>query len=257
MDINLIGFDITLGSQKPENIINKDAACPFCDYRSLTGIIDTDGDIVLLRNKYNVIEDAEQFVIIEGRACHTDMPDYTPEHMHRLVRFGLRHWNAMISSGKYKAVLFFKNFGPLSGGTIRHPHMQLVGFFNVNPDLLYSPREFEGITVCRRNGVTLNASTCPRVGFGELNILPEPGADPDTLADFLQISVDYLMHHFNKRCNSYNIFFYHGKETFYVKVMPRFATSPLFIGYNIHFLPNNMDLIVRDLKKLYFAHDET
>ena len=122
----------------------------------------------------------------------------------------------------------------------------------MNSELLFSPREFEGMVICRRNGVTLNASTCPRIGFGELNIIPGEGADIDTLADFLQISVDYMMHHFNKRCNSYNIFFYHDGDQFFAKVMPRFATSPLFIGYNIHFLPNNLEQIVRDMKKLYF-----
>ena len=252
MDINLIGFDVTLGSRKPENIIDKDAACPFCDRENLTGILDTDGDIILLKNKYNVIKGADQFVIIEGRNCHADMPDYPPEHMHRLIRFGLRHWKELIRSGKYRAVLFFKNFGPMSGGTIRHPHMQLVGIPEVNPALLFSPREFEGIPIRDEKGVIFNASTCPRVGFGELNILPGPQGDPDTLADFIQIAVGYLMGHFNKRCNSYNIFFYHDEGRYYVKVMPRFATSPLFIGYNIHFLPNNLDRIVREIKEIYF-----
>jgi len=252
MEINLVGFDVSLGSQKPENIIDKDAACPFCDVKHLKDIIDTCGDIILLRNKYNVINGADQFVIIEGRSCHADMPDYTPEHMRTLIRFGLKHWQKMIDSGKYKAVLFFKNFGPLSGGTLRHPHMQLVGFSDLNPDLLFSPKEFEGLPICEKNGVTLNASTCPRVGFGELNIVPQPGSDTNTLADLIQISVDYMMHHFSKRCNSYNIFFYHDSDRFYVKVMPRFATSPLFIGYNIHFLPNNLERIVHQMKELYF-----
>ncbi len=253
MEINLIGFDVTLGSQKPENIIDRKASCPFCDVAHLTDILDTDGDIILLRNKYNVIKGADQFVIIEGCDCQADMPDYAKDHMHRLIRFSLRHWKQMIDSGKYKAVLFFKNFGPMSGGTIRHPHMQLVGFPDLNPALLFSTKEFEGIPIMEKNNVTLNASTCPRVGFGELNILPRKGYDPDTLADFIQISVDYIMHHFNKRCNSYNIFFYHDKESFYTKVMPRFATSPLFIGYNIHFLPNNLERIVQEMKALYSA----
>ena len=252
MEINLVGFDVSLGSQKPENIIDKDAACPFCDVGHLKDIIDTQGDIILLRNKYNVIDGADQFVIIEGRNCHEDMPDYTPEHMHALIRFGLKRWKKLLDSGKYRVVLFFKNYGPMSGGTIRHPHMQLVGFSDLNPDLIFAPKDFDGLPICERNGVVLNASTRPRVGFGELNILPRPDADADTLADFIQVAVDYMMHHFSKRCNSYNIFFYHDRDRFYVKVMPRFATSPLFIGYNIHFLPNNLERIVCQMKQLYF-----
>ena len=77
MEINLIGFNTTLGKKKPENIINKTAPCPFCDRENLSGIVDTDGDLVLLKNKYNVIEDADQFVLIESKVCHSDMPDYS------------------------------------------------------------------------------------------------------------------------------------------------------------------------------------
>lgn len=252
MDINLIGFDVTIGRQKPENISSKDTACPFCDKEHLTGIIDTDGDIVLLKNKYNVVKEAEQYVIIEGSDCNSDMPLYTKEHMHRLIRFGLKHWKKMIDSKKYQAVFFFKNYGPFSGGTIRHPHMQLVGFPAINPRLLFSHQEFEGVTICEKNGVILNASTCPRVGFIELNVVPSKAADLDTLADFIQIAVDYIMNHFNKRCSSYNIFFYHDEDRFYVKLMPRFATSPYFIGYNVRFLSNNLSHVVAEMKELYF-----
>ncbi|MBR3624514.1 MAG: DUF4931 domain-containing protein [Selenomonadaceae bacterium] len=252
MDINLIGFDVKLGKQKPENIVNSNAPCPFCDVAGLKDIIATDGDIILLKNKYNVIEQAEQFVIIEGKECRKDMPDYTKEHMRRLIRFSVSHWKKMIATGKYEAVLFFKNFGPMSGGTIRHPHMQLVAFPHIKTDLLFSLNEFEGETIIKKNGVTLNAATCPRVGFGELNIVPEKDFDMDTLADFIQIAVDYLMNHFIKRGSSYNIFFYHKDDNFYVKLMPRFATSPLFIGYNIHFLPNNTNVIANEIRDLYF-----
>jgi len=255
LDINLVGFDVYLGKQKPENIVNREAACPFCDVEHLTDIIDTSGDIIFLRNKYNVIRGAEQFVIIESKECSRDMPEYTPEHMRRLIKFGIGHWQKIIATRKYEAVLFFKNFGPMSGGTIRHPHMQIVAFPEIKSELLFAAQEFNGMTIAEKKGVVLAVSTCPKVGFGELNILPAPDADLDVLADFIQVAVDYIMNHFNKRVSSYNIFFYHEpKETgrFYVKIMPRFATSPLFIGYNIHFLPNNLEKIVRQMRELYF-----
>lgn len=256
MEINLIGFDVVLGRQKPENIVNSGATCPFCDVANLRNIIDTDGDIIFLANKYNVLQGADQFVIIEGRECDADMPSYTTEHMRRVIRFGFKHWQNLLSDPQYEAVLFFKNFGPLSGGTIRHPHMQIVGFPQLNPRLLFTPQEFDGITIHEANGVKMSVSTCPRVGFGELNILPDGRSDLDTVADFIQIAVDYLMHHFSRRMSSYNIFFYHEPDKtgrFFVKIMSRFATSPLFIGYNIHFLPNNLDQMVREMKELYFG----
>lgn len=251
--MNIIRFNTTIGKQKPENIIHNDAACPFCDVENLTDILDTDGDIILLKNKYNVIETADQFVIIEGKECRADMPDYSKEHMHRLIRMGLRHWMSMLNSGKYMDVLFFKNYGPLSGGTIRHPHMQLIGFPVIDGSLFFHPEELQGLVIDKRENVELNISTSPRIGFGELNIVPEIGSNPDIIADYIQIAVDYLMHHFHKRCTSYNIFFYHKGKQIFVKLLPRLATSPYFIGYNIHLLPTNVEQLAKEMKKLYFS----
>ncbi len=252
MEINLIGFDITLGQKKPENMINQENACPFCDREHLTDIIETDGDIILLKNKYNVLENADQLVLIESSHCHEDIPDYTKDHLHRLLRFGVRHWLRLQDSGKYETVIFFKNYGPLSGGTLRHPHMQIVGFHHLDEKLTFDPEEFIGLPIDRQKGVELNISTRPRIGFGEFNIVPDSNDNLDTIADYIQIAVDYLMHHFNKRCKSYNLFFYRQNGLLRVKIMPRFATSPLFIGYNIRFRPNNLETIVHEVQKIYF-----
>lgn len=69
MDINLMGFDVSAARHKPETIRHSEQACPFCDRANLTDVIATEGDMIFLRNKYNVIEGADQFVLIEGRAC--------------------------------------------------------------------------------------------------------------------------------------------------------------------------------------------
>ncbi|MBR6014257.1 MAG: DUF4931 domain-containing protein [Selenomonadaceae bacterium] len=253
MNINLIKFNTDVGKTKPENIVNKNNSCPFCDVEKLTDIIDTDGDIIFLKNKYNVIENADQFVLIEGADCYSDMPKYSREHMHRVIKMGVKHWKKLLNSGKYEEVLFFKNFGPMSGGTIRHPHMQIVGFPKLNSELLFDVEELQGLVIAKKNGVELNISNCPRVGFGELNIIVEGGGSLETLADFLQIGVHYLMNHFRKNLQSYNIFFYRRDEKIFAKMMPRFATSPYFVGYNIHFLPRNIYQIAEEVKKIYFS----
>jgi len=252
MEINLIGFDITLGQKKPENIINHEADCPFCHREQLTDIIDTDGELLLLQNKYNVLKDAYQTVLIESASCDKDIPDYSKEHMHALIRFGTRHWLDMISSGMYKSVLFFKNHGPLSGGTIRHPHMQIIGFKTLDSHLMYDSQEFYGLPIDKKNQVEFNISTIPRIGFGELNVVVSDNNQIDTLADYIQIAVDYLMHNFNRHCKSYNLFFYLVDGRICVKILPRFATSPLFIGYNIRFRPSNLEQIVDEIHKIYF-----
>ncbi|WP_196593683.1 DUF4931 domain-containing protein [Pectinatus sottacetonis] len=251
MEKNIIEFNTSIGRNKPETIINKNAKCPFCDYTHLENIIDTCGELTLLENKYNVLEDAYQTVLLETRYCGSDIPDYSREHMHRLIHFGIRHWFAMLDSGKYKSVLFFKNYGPLSGGTMRHPHMQIIGLKHTEASLMYEKDEFIGIPVAKRRHVELNVSTQPRLGFCELNILTTNNSETDTIADFIKISVDYIMNHFNKRCKSYNIFFYRIDGYITVKIMPRFPTSPLFIGYNLRLRPNNLHVIAKEMQKLY------
>ena len=256
ININLIKFNTDIGRTKPENIIHSDNDCPFCDIEHLTNIIDTDDDIIFLKNKYNVVEGADQFVLIEGRECDIDMPDYSKGHMRRVIKLGLKHWQRLLDCGKYEEVLFFKNYGPLSGGTIRHPHMQLVGFPKLKPELLFFPEEMLGLVIKEENDVEFNISNCPRIGFGEINIIPKPNADIDTFADFIQIGVHYITHHFRKNLSSYNIFFYHRAKQIYVKIIPRFATSPYFVGYNIRFLPNNINRIAEEIRSIYFNTGE-
>ena len=100
MNINLIRFDMNIGRNKPENIIHRENACPFCHPEGLTDIYATDeGGIILLKNKYDVLADADQLVLVETDRCGVDMPDYTTKHMRRVVRFGVTKWQEMESSG--------------------------------------------------------------------------------------------------------------------------------------------------------------
>lgn len=258
---NIIDFDMQIGRQKPETIRHPDNHCPFCHPEELTDIIATDGPIILLRNKYNVLSGTEQYVLIESDACDSDIPVYTPAHMQRLLRFGLYHWQKMLGSGQYTDVVFFKNYGPLSGGTIRHPHMQLVAFPHLEQPLAVQPEEFAGETIIRESGVEFNISVSPRIGFWELNIIPPAGDIADekiiaSMSHFLQVGTHYLTRHFhNGRVQSYNIFFYHLHGQIYGKIMPRFATPPLFVGYGIHVRPTNIKATVAEIQHLYWAKE--
>ncbi len=72
----------------------------------------------------------------------------------------------------------------------------------------------------------------------------------------MQIGVHYLMNFFRKNLSSYNIFFYHRAEKIFAKIMPRFATSPYFVGYNIHFLPRNVPQIAKEVREIYFDDEK-
>lgn len=252
LPINLIDFNIGVGKGKPLTINGEKRSCPFCNVDTLTDIIDTKEDMIFLKNKYIVLEPSDQFVLIEGADCNSDMNLYTPEKMTSLISFGISHWLKLWETGKYKAVLFFKNYGPLSGGTIHHPHMQIVGLPVIDPDLMFSTDEFEGIPVATESGVEINVATRPRIGFSEINILvkkqftasdissPQAYETLSALAHYIQSSVTFLKDFFKRENFSYNIFFYLLDGCIRVKLLPRFATSPLYIGYSIHLKPTNL-----------------
>ena len=101
MSVNLIDFDMSVGRSKPrtfKGMPNQSNSCPFCNTEALTGIMAKEGNIILLKNKYNVMVPSNQLVLIETDQCHSDIPDYSQEHMRQLMRFALRHWLTMVNS---------------------------------------------------------------------------------------------------------------------------------------------------------------
>lgn len=245
-------FDSDIGSQKPESIINTAASCPFCDREKLEGIIERRGKMMLIKNKYPVLKDAFQTVLVETDDCSSELSLYDSEHLHNLINFGIEKWQEMKESGNFTSVLFYKNHGPLSGGTIRHPHMQIVGLKHIDYQERVREEYFTGILIHKKNSVELNLSTKPKVGFFEFNVILTDLRDINDMADHIQIVAHYALNYFNKKCNSYNIFFYQYNEKIIAKVMPRFVTSPIFIGYSIPHVSNRMNDIVCEMKKIYF-----
>lgn len=245
-------FNTSIGVKKPENYRNKEQACPFCDREELTDLIEVDGPIILLKNKYPVLENAYQTVLIETDDCHAELSTYSKEHLHRLIRFGLKHWLEMEESGGFKSVIFFKNHGPLSGGTLAHPHMQIIGLNDLDYKEKVEPEMFDGILIAEENGVRFTLSTKPRVGFYEFNMeMPEFGYQ-ERFAEYMQMAAHYILYHFPFRATSYNIFFHHLDGKIYAKVVPRFVTTPLYIGYGLPQVPNNLTWMADELKRIYF-----
>ncbi|MFC7370937.1 DUF4931 domain-containing protein [Fictibacillus iocasae] len=248
-----ITFFTDIGAKKPNSIKYKDTACPFCDLSQLEEIVDQDGPIILVMNKFPVLDKAFQTVLIETDECDTELSLYSKEHLYRLITFGMKHWKQLKESGKYKSVMFFKNHGPLSGGTIRHPHMQIVGLEEVDCQYGWHSSQFDGIPIWHGNGVVFNISSEPRAGFYELNVILENGGDLKQFADCIQTGAHFLLHHFHRNCSSYNLFFYEKSGIVYVKIMPRFVTSPLFMGYGIQQVANNISEVAEKIKNIYYS----
>ncbi|MDN3019845.1 DUF4931 domain-containing protein [Paenibacillus sp. BSR1-1] len=253
MENKHLHFNTSIGVKKPESIRNKAQACPFCDRDQLTGLIAVDGPIILLKNKYPVLENAYQTVLIETDDCHAELSTYSKEHLHRLIRFGIKHWLEMEETGEYRSVIFFKNYGPLSGGTIAHPHMQIIGLHDLDYKEKASHEMFQGIVIDEGEGSRLTLSTKPRVGFYEFNIEMPDSSYQERFSEYLQIAVHYILCHFPFKANSYNVFFHHLDGKIYAKVVPRFVTTPLYIGYGLPQVPNNLEWMAEELKRIYFC----
>jgi galactose-1-phosphate uridylyltransferase len=245
-------FDTKIGATKPENIINSTAYCPFCHRDKLENIIYEDGPVLMLKNKYPVLLDTVQTVIIESYECNTELSVYTKEHLYQVINFGISKWLKMMHSGEFASVLFYKNHGPYSGGTIRHPHMQIVGLKNVDYTHNIPAESLQGPMIDCKNGVELNLTDQPKIGFFEFNVRLNCLGNLEIMADYIQIVTHYLLNHFNKNCKSYNLFFYYLDEQISVKIVPRFVTSPVFVGYSIPQVSNRADDVIREIQQIYF-----
>lgn len=245
-------FNMQIGRQKPESIRNRSTACPFCDRDGLENILATEGSIILLKNKYPVLEDTLQTVLIETDDCDAELSTYPKDHLYRLIRFGVEKWQQMEQTGDFTSVLFFKNHGPYSGGTIHHPHMQIVGLKHIDYHDHVEASHFDGISITSEPGVLFNISTHPRIGFFEFNVLLTDMAQIDRMADFIQMATHYVLHFFNKNCNSYNLFFYWLEDRIACKIVPRFVTSPLFVGYSIPQVSSRIEDVAKDVQARYF-----
>lgn len=222
--------------------------CPFCDRKELASILHEDGELLLVENKFQTLADTYQTVIVETADCDADMTTYSPEHMQRLIVFGTDHWLRMEESGEFASVVFYKNHGPLSGGTIKHAHMQIVGLRHIDYRRNLNDAMFQGIEIHTENANTLTISTTPYACATEYNIIT-PVRDDGFMARNIQI----LVRHVLQQCNSFNLFFYQWGGGLLCKVVPRYVASPFLMGYAIPQTSNHLQHIAEELKNRYYA----
>jgi ATP adenylyltransferase/5',5'''-P-1,P-4-tetraphosphate phosphorylase II len=245
-----IYFTTQIGKQKPVTVTNKTTSCPFCNIEELENIIEQEDSIIFLKNKFPTLQDTLQTVLIETDECNGELSTYTSEHLHKVIKFGVRNWLDLEKSSEFTSVIFYKNHGPLSGGTIRHPHMQIVGLKNVDYKKNIKLENFKGITIYRDQSVDFNISTRPLMGFREINVNLLDMKDIDRMSDFIQLAVKYILNHSQFRCESYNLFFYHMENTISCKIVARYAVSPLFVGYAIPQVSDDLENVAEKVKEL-------
>lgn len=237
-------FDVMQAKGKPDDNRRPGTSCPFCDVEGLQNIIRRDGDCIWLENKFRTLRHTMQTVLIESADHDADLTTYEIDELHHVMRFALSCWEQMIADERYKSVLMYKNMGPLSGGSLTHPHMQIVGLEQEDGYAALGPQHFAGTSVWSRGRVEVTISNEPIMGFFEVNVSCPQGLaqsedaddarDADRFAEALQAVVRYILNeHHGGRASSYNVFFYHMDGKTIAKALPRWVVSPYFVGYRL------------------------
>lgn len=225
-------FIPAIARQKPTN----QDACPFCNLASLEKIIDQTDDFLWLDNKYPTIKDTYQTLVIESQDHLGDVSNYSYDYNRRLFNYLWDCFDKLQATGAYQSVVMFRNFGPRSGGSLRHPHTQIIGFDHVDAYEQLEETNFLGKELLAEtiSSPKITLSSQPLIGFSEFNVLVSRRQSLAKLADGVKELVGYLMTaYFNGRCDSYNLFFYEQPGKFICKVVPRFIASPYYIGYKL------------------------
>lgn len=231
---NPLIFDVALGRTKPINIRNEDIVCPFCDTDHLVGILAQEGHKIWLKNKYPVLKDTWPTVIIETDDCDGEFSKYTLEEASDILRFSMEKWIETMNTGLYQSVLYFKNYGPMSGGSLRHPHSQIIGLKNYDYKEDIKSYHFDGWLLHDDGSIRITLSKHPLIGFFEYNLRFPIHTNPTLIAKRMQNITAYVLDSIASFSTSYNFFFYDLKDGYYyVKIIPRYITTPLFVGYKI------------------------
>ncbi|OUT00488.1 Galactose-1-phosphate uridylyltransferase [Lactiplantibacillus plantarum] len=246
-------FDTAIAKDKPENIRHPHNACPFSDPGQLTDIIAQDADRIWLLNKFPTLQATWQTIVIEAARHDGDIATYSSAQNRAVFAFALKHWQATIASGRFKSVLCYKNFGPHSGGSLRHPHMQIVGLMAADGYANVTAANLTGYSVLAVDQVQVTVSDRPIMGFVEINVAA-PATAIAPLADAVQQVVQYTLNtYFHGQCDSYNLFFYPRDDQIVAKVVPLFNVSPYYIGYRLAQAdtPKRMRAIAEEIRQQF------
>ena len=230
-------FEMSIAKNKPQSYRKKSKknTCPFCDVEQLTDIYKQSGECIWLHNKFPTLRDTTQTVLIESSDHHGDISTYSQEHNREVIKFSYECFKTMQANDQYESVLWYKNYGPNSGGSLIHPHMQIVGLKNENGYKYIFPNNFEGLSAFKNNDVEVNIATHPVQGYTELNINNLNDQDIELWADWIRIAAKYMLNiMYDGRCDSYNLFFYPRKDGgICAKFITRFNAPPYFVGYKL------------------------
>lgn len=225
-----IPFNLSVSKDKPYS--SRHDACPFCSPKSLTNILETEDDLIWLMNKYPIFEKSWPTVIIETADHNSDIPDYTPEKLHQVISFGVTRWLNLMKRDEFKSVIYFRSHGPHSGGSLVHPHSQIIGLYDTDYSDNIHKENFIGSVFHEDSDSYASLSSYPLTNMAEFNLTLKKDGDINRFADVMRKIILYALNDFPFPVDSYNLFFYLRKHI-HVKIFPRHVASPLYLGYKI------------------------
>ncbi|QNQ82828.1 DUF4931 domain-containing protein [Lactobacillus sp. PV012] len=253
MKNNPLIFKLKIAKNKPSTFRkDKNNVCPFCDVEHLTDIYKQKEEMIWLHNRYPTLTDTLQTVLIESDDHNGDITTYDKNKNRKLIAFARDCYWETEKTERFQSVLWYKNYGPKSSGSLIHPHMQIVGLEKEDGYKYIQANNFEGITVLKKENIEVNFSTHPIQGYQEINVNILDNGETDLWADWIQISAQYVLEKmYNGRTDSYNLFFYprFEGEGFCCKIIPRFYASPYFVGYKLSQCNDN-ETLKQEVKKL-------
>lgn len=235
---NPIKFNLAIGKKKPYS--SKGNPCPFCVPGSLSQVLERRGDMIWCMNKYPVFHGTWPTVLIETAEHNSELSQYNPEKLHDVIRFGMEKWLKTEKQPDFKSVIYFRNFGPHSGGSQRHPHSQIIGLYEYDYRDNIATENFLGSLIYEDEDCYVTLSDYPICSMAEFNISLKKDGDIPHFADAIQHIARFVLYDFPIPCDSYNLFFYHLKSHIRAKIFPRYIASPLYMGYRITQVVDNI-----------------
>ncbi len=237
-----IEFSYQENKQKPVTINKKDTSCPFCDREQMAEIIEERGPYKWIVNKYQTLKDTDMTLIIETEKCGHDLGEYSEDYVKSLWEFTIEKYEQMKADPQYKSVILFKNYGFLSGGSLSHPHMQIIGFRSIAAKNEITRKNLSGYPIVE-TPILLDISEEPVINFVEYNFhfqQTEIGEMTKLLQRFVKGQLKANEH----REYGYNLFLYELDGHYVLKYTPRYPVSPYYIGYNIKQVVKKEELLI-------------
>ncbi|MGO2696142.1 MAG: DUF4931 domain-containing protein [Bavariicoccus seileri] len=243
----VLTFRVDTARVKPNDMYGQ-SKCPFCDRPSLTNILNDSGDFMWLMNKYPTLSQTVQTIIIESQAHDTNLTTYSASYMERLWQYIEECWEKMASSGQYASTVLLKNHGPMSGSSLKHPHLQLIGLEKIDATAMRVASDFEGLELYSDDYCQATLSTQPIMGFVELNIISKRHHHSPIVSQVIQALVRYILISYQgNRFNSYNLHGWLFEDKQVIKIIPRWVDSAYYTGFGISQVYNSEELVkIRD-----------